>query len=728
MKANRFNTLSDYAILLAVTLLAYWPLSLFICGVKGDAINYFLAMRFNSSEALHNGFFPSWSPYINLGYPLHADMQAGIWNPVALVLSLIRTYDIYMLQIETLLTIFISGISMHLLCGYFGMNRITRLSIAAAWMLNGYVTDAGQFLNWLYAAAYLPLVFYTALRCFSTFRTKDAFLLGASCSLLLLSAYPADVILTGYLLLAFMLFSFYHYQQQNTLKKGFIVFGKQLLISGGSFLLICLPALISYIPFLETFNRGSGISLELAMTNTLSPANLLSFIYPWTVQRIETGQLTDPLIRNCYMGILPLLFFILFFVRVKSKPPVSRFLVAVFIVFLLFSLGEAGAIRTISYYLLPLMDSFRHPANAKLFFLFAAQLLAAFAIDDYFKNPEKYKLSLSRISLFACSLTSLVVVIAFWFSRFSKSSGWLTSLKDRSSIKSLLSSFTFTDFLALNALLTAAVCFIIYRLSKNNRLRIFMPAVILFDMVIAAQLTLPLTSYRMASPAVTQAIQKAQPAGYPIPSLKMSLAENAADGMNYFDQIGCLNPYNKKPGRVDYIITPSNLKWQEEFWKYTGFRDKILQNPVAYLADSIWETKDSAAFVHYGNPNKAAMADIPQALLLNKPATSMDSIRLEKFSPAEFEITTWTGSPRLLVLLQNHYPNWEIFLNDEKVSPVPVNISFMGVRVGEGKSTVRFRYKSGLIKYMAIFSLLFSLSGLLYFSRKSIPSIEPQRN
>ncbi len=725
MKVNRFDTIRDYAILLGVILLAYWPLSLFICGVKGDAINYFLAMRFNTSEALHHGIFPWWSPYINLGYPLHADMQAGVWNPVALVLGFIRTYDIYMLQIETLLTLFIAGISMHLLCGYFGMNRITRLSIAAAWMLNGYMTDAGQFLNWLYAAAYLPLVFYSALRCFGSFRTKDAFLLGASCSLLLLSAYPADVILTGYLLLAFMLFSFYRYQQKNNLKQGIIVFGKQLLISSVSFILICLPALISYIPFLEAFNRGSGISLELAMTNTLSPANLLSLLYPWTVQRIETGQLTDPLIRNCYMGILPLLFFILFFVRVKNKPPVSRFLTAVFILFLLFSLGEAGVIRTISYYFLPFTDSFRHPANAKLFFLFAAQLLAAFAIDDYIKKPEAYKPSISRISLFACCLTSLLVVIAFWFSRFSKGTGWLTALKDRSSVKSMLSSFTFTDFFVLNGLLVAAVCFIIYRLSRNSRLRLFIPVFIIIEMTIAAQLVLPLTYYRMASPSVTQTIQKAQPPGYPVPSLKLSLAENAADGMKYFDQIGCLNPYNKKPGRVDYIITPSNLKWQEAFWKYTGFRDKMLQNPVAYLADTIWETKDSAAFVQYGNPNKAALADIPQALLLNNPSENQDSIHLEKFSPAGFDITTWTASPRLLVLMQNHYPNWEIFLNDNKVSSIPVNISFMGVQVGAGKSTIRFRYRSGLIKYIAVFSLFFTLSGLLYFSRKSTPPIEP---
>jgi hypothetical protein len=189
--------------------------------------------------------------------------------------------------------------------------------------------------------------------------------------------------------------------------------------------------------------------------------------------------------------------------------------------------------------------------------------------------------------------------------------------------------------------------------------------------------------------------------------------------MLYFDKIGCLNPYNKKPGRSDYIITPSNLKWQDQFWKNSGFRDKMLQNPVAYLADTIWQIKDSAAFVMTGNPKGAALADLPNTDLLTSPLNKQDSIRLEKFSPEGYELTTWTSSGRLLVLQQNRYPNWEIILNGKKVSPIPVNISFMGVWVDKGETTVRFHYKTGMILYAALFSLLFTLGGLLYFSIKS---------
>ncbi|MBL0307641.1 MAG: hypothetical protein IPQ25_16920 [Chitinophagaceae bacterium] len=161
-----------------LAIIAYWPVSFMIFSVKNDAINYFMALRYNTSEAIQNGIFPLWSPYINMGYPVHGDMQAGVWNPIVLLLSIFRKYDIYWLQVETIITIIISGLSMYHLLRHFKLDRAVVLSLSAAYMLSGYITDAGQFLNWLYAASFLPLVFLFALRAFETFKAKDSFLLG----------------------------------------------------------------------------------------------------------------------------------------------------------------------------------------------------------------------------------------------------------------------------------------------------------------------------------------------------------------------------------------------------------------------------------------------------------------------------------------------------------------------------------------------------------------------
>jgi len=61
-------------LLLLISAIAYWPLTFHVFSLKNDALNYFLPVRFQVSEAIHNHHYPFWSPYFNLGYALHGDM------------------------------------------------------------------------------------------------------------------------------------------------------------------------------------------------------------------------------------------------------------------------------------------------------------------------------------------------------------------------------------------------------------------------------------------------------------------------------------------------------------------------------------------------------------------------------------------------------------------------------------------------------------------------------
>src|SRR5215203_1400281 len=141
--------LKDYCFILCIIIIIYWPVALMVFSLKNDAINYFLAIRYNISDSIQNGFFPFWSSYINLGYPLHGDMQSGVWNPLVLLLSLIRKYDIYWLHTETIIVIFIAGISIYHLLKYLKLDKVITLAGSTAYLANGYIVDSGQFLNWL---------------------------------------------------------------------------------------------------------------------------------------------------------------------------------------------------------------------------------------------------------------------------------------------------------------------------------------------------------------------------------------------------------------------------------------------------------------------------------------------------------------------------------------------------------------------------------------------------
>jgi Bacterial membrane protein YfhO len=723
MKYSFYHKIKDYLFLFLVALIAYWPVSFMVFSLKNDAINYFLAMRVNTSEAIQNNFFPSWSAFINMGYPMHADMQSGVWNPLVFLMSLIRKYDIYWLHAETILIILLSGISMYQLLKYFKLNRHVILAVSAAYMMNGYITDAGQFMNWLYAAALLPLVFLCAIRCFTSFRTKDAFLLGLSYSFMLLCSYPADFIILTYILIAFILVHFIRHKKEKQISGLVKKYGRQILIAAITFTIICLPAILSYIPFINSISRGTGVTLETALSNSLAPANLVSFVTPWATQKGNAFEATDPLIRNCYMGIILFIFFIFFLVQKKQKTLLQKFLLFLFIIFINFSFGEIGGLRVLSYNFLPLMDTFRHPANAKLFFIFSGQILAAFAINEFADSNSFKSNLLKKITTIILIILACAALISFINSNIFSSFKSLFN-SDNShfidQIKIIKDNFSFYDLLFLNSIFIFIILLIFYRTINKAQQGKNILYIILIEMFIITQGMLPLTYVRKSNPSNAQQIINQQPGEYPLPDATTSIESYSTDGMKYFDQIGCLNPYNKKPGRSDYIITPSNLSTQEYFWDYYSFRKKILQYPLAYFTDTIYSVKDTAVFVSSSSTKKACIVNSPLDINFDKSENYKGTILFKKFVPGAIELETESAKGEFLVLLQNKYDNWYALINGNKTPIIKTNLSFMGIQLPPGKNKVEFIYKTRMLKYLSIVSIIFILTCLLifYFPKK----------
>lgn len=115
------NSLYYLLLLLVLVWIAYWPISFYIYSLKNDALNYFLPVRKLVSESYHHGILPLWTPYLNLGYPIHGDMQSGVWNPVVQLFSLFGSYHLYTLQLETILYVYASGAGMFYLLKYSPM-------------------------------------------------------------------------------------------------------------------------------------------------------------------------------------------------------------------------------------------------------------------------------------------------------------------------------------------------------------------------------------------------------------------------------------------------------------------------------------------------------------------------------------------------------------------------------------------------------------------------------
>lgn len=676
------------------------------------------------SELIYNGYWPFWSPYFNLGYPLHGDMQSGVWNPFVQIISLFGPYSLKTLQYETLLYVYLSGVGMFFLVNHFCKDWRISLLAGASFMLCGFNSDSAQFLNWISGASFLPFVFLFYYRALTETSWKSALCSAIFLYLLFVTAYPADFILTCYLLLFF--FIWFILQKKNRNQKVWrsqFVLHSLILIC---FLLLSLPAIISYAEFLPLTERGSGASYKEVMSNSLHPGLLISYVTPLPTWKATFASITDPLERNSFFGLIPFAFFLLSFVT-KLNQPISKFLKWAFLISLLFSFGEIGGVRVIAYYLLPLMKAFRHPANERVFTIFLACILAAFTFREILNNTIKplakkriwYALLIIFSALFIWSLSNLSFSFQTW--------------RTTNQLKFLLDEMNFSDFLLINLIIEVPFLTALYFwfIKKTNWKALLITALI--NSMVHTFLFQPLTVVKKDRADVIQnVLSSVQIKGYPIPDLNATLQDNSKNGMDHFDEIGTTNMYSKKIGRVDYRITPSNLLKQNEFWSNAKTRDILFQYPLLYKADTLVRVSDSSK-----------ITEIKKRIILTEEEndqsfsnTSHSTIEVKKFDPLHWEIEVQCDQPGFYCLFQNDYPSWQISIDGKRQKIERANISFIGFKLPAGKHSVSIAYKTfdlafaffvsaGCLVVVLLLLFLKPLSNFIELKRRRTTTPEP---
>lgn len=696
-------------ILLACCLVSFWPLTFHVFSLKNDALNYFLPVRHQISELIYNGYWPFWSPYFNLGYPLHGDMQSGVWNPFVQIISLFGPYTLRTLQYETLLYVYLSGVGMFFLVDYFFKDWRVSLLIGASFMLCGFNSDSTQFLNWISAASFLPFIFLFYYRTLIERNWKTALCCGLLLYLCFVTAYPADFILTCYFLLFILIW--FLFKKNNRTKK---TLRSQLLlhsIIAVSFLLLSLPAIISYAEFLPLTERGSGANYSDVMSNPLHPGLLISYLTPLPVWKASFAWMTDPLERNSFFGLIPFAFFALSFF-IKFSQPITNFLKLAFIISLLFSFGEIGGVRVIAYYALPLMKVFRHPANERLFTIFIACLLAAFTFHELLNNTVT---TAKRKRVWHALLITFGVLLIWVLSNFSFA---LSGGQSVAQLKSLLDEMDFHDFLFINVLiqipfLLAAYYWFVKKINWKALL-----IVTLINSCLHTFLFQPLTVVKKDRASAIQSIlNDVQVKGYPIPDVTTSLQQNSKNGMDFFKEIGTSNMYNKKIGRVDYRITPSNLLKQNEFWFNGKLRNILFQYPLFYKAETVVLISDSSMIMDSRKRILLSETKVDESLC----NTSNYSVKVKKFAPLNWELDVQCDEPAFYSLFQNYYPRWQLRIDGKKQTVERCNVSFIGFKLPAGRHNVSLKYKTFdlAIAFFVSVAFLATILLLLFLKRTS---------
>jgi hypothetical protein len=710
----------NYLLLLVICLLAYWPLTFGLFSVKNDAIHYFLPYRFNISEAIRNGEFPFWSPYVYLGNPVYGDMQSGAWNPVVWFFSFIGRYDITLFHYENLLYIFLGGVGMYKLTNRLVAHSHTALLVAASYMLSGFMLS-GQLINWLAAAAFLPFVIHYYLKTLHTASFGNAAKTGIALFFLLTAGYPSFFIITGYILLALFILTVI---DRSRNKEPAAISWKKFLFQQFVIIIVfaglALPAIISFTDLLPYYQRGSGTTYADTIRNSFEWQQLLSLVFPSSIKANDIVSVTDVTCRNVYTGIFTLLVLAVFPPKLNRKN-ILLMILAVFA--LLFSMGDATPVRKLCYNILPLMDTFRHPSQMRLFFILAILLLAAAGIKILlttgFSAPGSKKIKI--IAWVMAGALLLITILAFINSTLLKQLSGSSFSGIRTTIKNIIENNSLADTIAVNGLIQlffiAAFLFLAGKYSRHKKLFSLLWIVNLFVM---AQLILPITFVSRTSAREINALIHASPKGFPTKDLDKPIGENSRDALDHFDKIALSYFYNKKIGISRLNNSPSFLEEQDEFLESDLLYGYVSSKPVIYIADTVVQLKDTNILNLATLCNFAFAGSIPG---IKSNCSDQDTAFIKKISANRFEIETKTLSASILVLTQSYHQHWKVWIDGQQSKIYKTNISFMGTPLPPGKHTVVFKFSpSNTLKalwVMLVFITLLIIIGTVTLVRQN---------
>lgn len=665
----------DLALLLFLTLIVYWPLSTNFLSLKNDALVQYLAFRYHLSESVQHGYWPFWSPYLYTGFPIHADIQGEVWNPLVLFLSLISRYNMTVLQWEVLVYLYLCSAGMYRLTKYLGLSRATAICCGVAFMSCGYMTDSVSVIPWIASAAFIPFVILYFLRSLHSLLFTDALKFSISLSLLFLCGYPSFFIYLNYIM-GISLLGWLVYQIKNDNKKNALRVFAYLAIAYLFFLLICSPAIISYYEFLPFYPRGGGLDYHAPGENPLVPYSLITYLLP-NVASKANFLATDLSMRNTYIGIFIFIFFLI------SLKKLDRFkiVILIFTAFsFLFSLGDLTPVQKISNDVLPMIDMFRHPGTIRLFTSIGMILLAAYSLDAFFKKEQAKEM---QWIVYAGLL--LVVFSGIYFITTEPSQAYVLKFNlSPTVLKEFLYNISFQEFALAICLLQFFFFLGFLLLRRKNNSQKAVVILFLLNSIVFAWIGLPFTVVSQFRTSQVNNYIHSFPDGFPKPDLNSSIESEIFSDSIKISPHGYHNFYNKRITIQDHIITPTLNADYGNFLGNKTLRTRLKNHPFVYVSN------DSVSV---------------------QPAT----IRILKFTPNAFKFQVTTPAAAKFQLFQQFNPNWDVKVNDKSIEIAKSNIAFMRVNIPAGTSIIEWEYSPKKVFVAMILSALSLLAVVFYF-------------
>ncbi|PWU01204.1 MAG: hypothetical protein C5B52_07655 [Bacteroidetes bacterium] len=669
--------------ILVTLVVAYLPVSSFHFVLKNDSFTGYFPPKFFISESLHASYLPLWDPYLNYGFPIYADMSAGFWNPITWLVAGTFGYNAYTYTLEELFYILISGIGMFYLTSYWKIVKPVRFISAISYMCCGYFVGHLQHLNWLEGAAFLPWTFFGYLLCLQRFSLKRILFAGLSFYMLLVSAHPGLIIAAFYFILSFGIGKIY-----VGYKSGKVQFLKKFLLSNSvlifTILLLSLGLIISYSEIIPFITRGEKLAPGAAQAEPTTIESWISFVFPFAVsQNFPFQHLfhNDHTVRNCYIGLVMLLFLMLALVSQKNRW--QYFFLITGFAFLLLSAG--GIIKTFAYKWVPLIGYVRINGEFRIISLFCFILAGTIALNNHIRNGWKYDWKLRAVlnavyvvlilTILGCTIIIIYTNESIFYDLRAQSNGEsITSF-----LKKGIDTFSIYDCFLIQGILQLIFWSLIYRGINRRKLNLLVYACVL-DLIFATLMNIPYTGVSKSTVKEFQSIIDRSPKNIPIPKLQ-PVTMNAMESPAVERMIGPWGWYNKQIGSVEEIAYPIAFKSTKKFFNS--------------------DLKDSADMK-------------PYAFLENNPEAS--TILVKHFSPTVMDFSVSSTKNSGFILKQNIYKGWTCRVDNQTVSIDTALITFMKCQLTQGSHEIKFEFKRPVISWSLWFNFALVIVGFAFIT------------
>jgi hypothetical protein len=386
-----------------------------------DVARYYHPTKTIIREIVLAGEFPWWNPHYSAGQPLAANPEYEVFYPLQWPIFLpdfdlgFRLHIIIHLWMTTLaMYAFLRSLRLKVVASSFG---------AIAWGLGGLMMSLINLLPILFAVAWVPLILLFTRRCLRRFSWSDAGLAAIAGGMQILVGEPTTLVQTWLIVGAYVLWRMWKLRRKRW-RSIIDPAGILLLVFAGSVAIGSVQLFPAADHATDTV-RSRGFELELATAWSLPPARVIELAFPHVFGHIDLDGKTvwwaggglyqrpgTPFFFNIYCGamLVPLL------IAGISSRGTRRWELALFsIPFIVVALGHYTPLYRLLYEVgVPV--PFRYPEKFFLSVVLAVILFASFVLQRVIRGDRVIarKAAVTAIVLFALAGAIAIFSMTKW--------------------------------------------------------------------------------------------------------------------------------------------------------------------------------------------------------------------------------------------------------------------------------------------------------------------------